>query len=188
MKKILSKTKITRVKKAREKTKEKISKHWEKYRKNRSEANRFATQDLISKEWNTYRSKKYSIVTESPFTGLIPERKVTTTGTKQEYYKLRKDTELNDVFDDILEGNRKIRYIQVIFKIRTKEGLVQNVSDVFTEEAYYNLQELDIDIFDSVVQKLSFVQKYSGYELLSQHIRIIYENFKTDKKTKDKRT
>lgn len=64
------------------------------------------------------------------------------------------------------------------------------VSDVFTDESFYNIQELEVSIMEKILEKLSFVAKYDGFELISKHIRVIYATpekttgFKTKRKHK----
>ena len=67
-----------------------------------------------------------------------------------------------------------------MLEIRLPEGQVQWVSDVFTKPAYDALIERGETLLEAIIEKLSFLQAYEGYEILSTHIRVIYAGSKTN--------
>lgn len=196
MKKQLSKVKIKRISSLQKKARTEVNKQWGLYwsmvdHLGKEQALELTHQN-ISNVWAKYRDKKYPITHKSKFEGLKFEEKSNTfnkkekRGTTTEFYKVVSEKKIDKTVNKVF-NTKNVRYVLITFKIRTKEGLVQYVSDSFTKEAYERVIDNDEDIFETVMNKLSFVQKYDGYELLSTHIRVIYENFKAVTNTKRKK-
>lgn len=141
-----------------------------------------------------YFDKKEIAQRKLEFGGLQVEKKVRQKYSESDYYKVRKGDLENTVQRIFDKGN--IRYVMVTLKIRiTDEGLdlknkrddkhsiskIMYVSDVFTPESFEDIMEMSEDsdlnispIIDKIMEKLSFVAIYKGFEIISKHIRIIY--------------
>lgn len=112
---------------------------------------------------------------------------------RQDFYKARENTDLDEVFTELFfpeeETNiygKDVKYIMVVLEIEVNE-IRQYFSDVYTKEAFENIQGNDEYgegelVYQSVLEKIAFKQKYEGYKLLNTFIRVIYENPATNKK------
>lgn len=159
-----------------------INKIWEKYRtkkyiieelpKYRKKlANAKPEQKVILRE--RYYDKKEIAQRKLYLNSLQVEKRVRQTFSEQDYYKLRKGN-IDNAIDKIF-NNPKVRYVLVTLKIKLKDtDNIIFVSDSFTPEAWEQLQESETTAMEKILEKLSFVAKYDGFELISKHIRIIY--------------
>lgn len=111
---------------------------------------------------------------------LKPEKKIRGTGSNQDFFKLKSGADLDRTIEKVFE-KRHPRYVLVTLKIKLSTGAIMFVSDTLTAEGFYNLQEMEVTAMEKILEKLSFVTKYDGFELLSVHIRVIYANTKTTK-------
>lgn len=108
---------------------------------------------------------------------------------RQDFYKAHKNTDLDEVFEELFSESyygKDVKYIMVILEIEVNE-IRQYFSDVYTKEAFENIIDSDEYgegelIYNSVLEKLAFKQKYEGYKLINTFIRVIYENPSTNKK------
>lgn len=204
MAKKLSQTKSSRIEKNRDKVKSKNSQKWADYRKKkkrimsyksvpieekkaRLEKERAIVRNNIKFNWENYRSYKYGIIYESPYKGLRYDKKKRTRFTRQEYFTVKRGTDLDKTTGKIFD-DPKVRYVLVILEIELIEGTIVHVSDSFTKDAYEQVigddefgEETGELLIEKVLEKMSFVQKYEGYKLKSTHIRVIYENTKKSK-------
>jgi hypothetical protein len=95
-------------------------------------------------------------------------------------YKVRHDNRLDETVDKIFV-NPKVKYVLITLKIRLKEtGQVMFVSDSYTPDSWEDLKGSDeygdIEQFamENILNKLSFVAKYDGFELIGTFIKVIY--------------
>lgn len=137
----------------------------------------------VSDTWGNYRQRKFRIYNPSRFGGLDFTKRKTSKGSIQEYYNIKDVNNLDNILALIFE-KPQVRYVLVIGKIRLEEGRIQIVSDVFTRPAYNELRNRGETALEAFFEKLSFLQQYDGYELLTLHLRVIYENPKTRKNPK----
>lgn len=191
-----TKAQVKKTKKALSKGKEKQDKAWSHYKTRKEQIQKskrigsMKKQSMIQKElekargtvsrnWNVYRGQKFSYYNKSRFTGLTFEKKQKSKSTLQEFYKVRKTDNLDNIVGTIF-SQHTVRYILVMLEIRLPEGQVQCISDVFTKPSYDAVLERGETLLEATIEKLSFLQKYEGYEILSTHIRVIYAGSKTN--------
>lgn len=190
-----TKTQVKKTQKALSTGKDKQAKAWEKYRTKKAQIQKRRIGSMrkvaliekelekargtVSRNWNIYRGQKFSYYHKSRFTGLTFEKKKRSKSTLQEFYKVRKPDNLDNIVGNIFDQH-KVRYVLVMLEIRLPEGQVQWVSDVFTKPAYDATMGREETLMEAILEKLSFLQKYEGYEILSIHIRVIYAGSKTN--------
>lgn len=167
----------------------KISKLWQQYR-----GKKFTIEELpkLKEKLQHVPKEKYEIVRQlyrdkregylSSFEyGSLKITKIKTSAERlQKFYNTQKSTDIDKVVEKIFK-NDKVRYVLVILKIKLKgTDQIINVSESFTPESFEDLQgneqyeESDEKIIERIFEKLSFVVKYDGFELISKHIRVIY--------------
>lgn len=191
-----TKTQVKKSKRALQTGKDKQAKAWTNYKKRKEQIQKSRrigsmkkrsmiqkelekAQGTVSRNWNVYRGQKFSYYHKSRFTGLTFEKKKRSKSTLQEFYKVRKIDNLDTIVGNIFDQHR-VRYILIMLEIRLPEGQIQWVSDVFTKPAYDALIERGETLIEAIIEKLSFLQRYEGYEILSTHIRVIYAGSKTN--------
>jgi len=165
--------------------KNQISKVWEKYRGKKftiENLPKFRKQlyhsDAKQKELirSKYFDRKEIAQKHLEFGSLVITKKHHGTQSQMDYYKLAKGKDLDSTVERIFD-NKKVRYILVTLKIRLPESdVTQYISDVFTPESFEQMKENYNNIMEKILEKLSLVAKYDGWELVSQHIRLIYAN------------
>ena len=192
MKKQLTKANQKKLEALQKRTKILVNKQWALYAGLKNQLGKEEALKIIRANikniYAQYRNEKYPITHKSKFEGLQLE-KTSKVGSKQrqEFYKVKSKKNIHKTLDKIFKIP-EVKYVLITFKIQTTDGMIQYVSDSFTKEAYQTkIIQLDKDIFDEVMKKLSHVQNYDGYELLATYIRLIYENLKAFTKTKRKK-
>ena len=190
MKKQLTKANQKKLINLQKRTKQKAKKQWALYTSLKNQLGKDEALKIVRSNiknvYTIYRNEKYPLTHKSKFEGLKLEKKDTFKNSKAEFYEVKTKKNIKSTLNKIFKIPT-VKYVLITFKIQTNEGLIQYVSDSFTKEAYERVFKNDLDIFKIVMEKLSFVQKYDGYELLSTHIRLIYENLKAFTKTKRKK-
>lgn len=181
-------------------SRQKISKIWQGYRSKKYTIEKLpnyrkqlarATPEKKEILRTKYFDRKEIAVSKLEYGSLKLEKKVRQKYSQSDYYKLAKSKDLDSTIEKIFEGTKKVRYVMVTLKIKLSgTDQIMFVSDVFTDESFYNIQELEVSIMEKILEKLSFVAKYDGFELISKHIRVIYATpekttgFKTKRKHK----
>lgn len=171
------------------KTQKQISKIWQDYRGKKYVIEYLpdykkkiakATPEKKEKLRVQYFDRKEFKTAKLEFGTLKLEKKIYGTGSYQKFYKLKAGADLDGTIDRIFEKSNP-RYILVTLKIRLSTGSIMFVSDTLTADAFYNLQEMEISAMEKILEKLAFVTKYDGFDLISIHIRTIYANTKKAK-------
>ena len=130
--------------------------------------------------WKEYREKKYSILHPTSIAGITLFKR----SNKQSYYKTSKRVDLKQAINKLFD-EKKLRYVIVILKIRTSNGEVLLVSDVFSKAGYERILEIykksSNPVMDAVLDKLQNQHSYEGFEVLDVFLRTHYESSKTVK-------
>jgi len=168
------------------KTRKQISNHWKKYRnkkytitelpkyrKKYARAKDEIQQNILREK---YFEKKEKYVQQFEYDFLKIQKKVKQKFSEQDFYIIKKgkhlDTAIKKIFAD---SKKKVRYILVTLKIRLSEtDQIIFVSDTLTPASFENMQNLGVTAMEKIMEKLSFVSKYDGYEIISKHLRLIY--------------
>jgi hypothetical protein len=165
-------------------TKKQVSKHWQQYR-----GKKYVIEELpkhrqklshLSKDQRQYEIEKYFdkkdiAQRKIEYGNLIIEKKHKQHFSEQDYYKLKKGADLDETIQRVFD-KKKPRYVLVTLKIRLKEThQIIFVSDSLTLEAFEQLEEFEVTAMEKILEKLSFVAKYDGFELISTHLRLIYK-------------
>jgi hypothetical protein len=179
-------------------TRKKVSRKWKHYRLEKKkifhkkrlpldvkkyliEEQRKVTRQNIHFVFSDYRELKYSRIHVSKYKGLRFVRKVATTNTIQEYYKL--GTNINDLdskIDNVLNKPR-VSGLLLIFRVMDEESeLIHNVSEYITKFLFDRLQLKGISMYDNLSSKLKYSKSVHEYELKGIYIRVIYEKSKKD--------
>lgn len=182
------------------KTKIKVSTNWQKYREKKEkilnrrigsmkkveliEKLRNNTKKIIRNDWGNYKGYKEALQKNAFIDGLTFEKRFSQQFTQSDIYKLKNVNSLEKAMENLFY-KKKGRYVLVTLKLK-QDDVIQYFSDSFTLEAFERFKEEEKSIYELVLQKLAFNIKYSGFELISIYLRVIYENPKKDKKPNKK--
>lgn len=184
-------------------TKKRVSKEWERYRKQKTKVkhnkrlNTFEKKNIISdllgdtrknisKYYANYREKKYLIVhaKSEPYFGFKFDRKFETQHTKQEFLKVkRKDiSEFNtESLDGVIKkifDKKNVTGVGLVLKVEYKDtGEIGHVSKFYTKLGIKRIEERGKTLFEDLENKLNGMSTKSSQEfkLKGIYIRIIYE-------------
>jgi len=176
------------------KTRKQISKHWEKYRgkkysveflgKYRSKLSKAKDEIEESILREKYFEKKELKTLRVEYNYLVPTKKKKQKFSQQDYYKIRKDADIDNTIGKVFaDEKKKVRYVLLTLKIKLSEtGQIIFVSNTYTPTSFQSViddDEYGDDTGDLVLQntleKLSFVAKYKGFKLISTHLRLVYD-------------
>jgi hypothetical protein len=173
------------------KTVNQLTKHWTKYREKK-----FIIEELPKYKRRYYKTRpdkraalrekyyeKKEIKAAALEYGMLkPYKKVKQKYSKQIYYKLRggKDTlRIEDKIDKtirtLFEKRSNIKYILVTAKIKLPSGQVMFVSDTLTIDDLELFEELEETAVSRMMDKLGFVDKYAGFEIIETSLRVVYD-------------
>ena len=182
------------------KTRKQISQHWQKYRskkhtivelpKYRKKLYKLKSQnkpEKISELREKYFDRKEIFVRKLEYGDLKITKKHKQKFSEQDFYSVRKGKHLDPIISKIFaDQKKKVRYILVTLKIRLPEtGQVMYVSDTLNPKSFERMQSQGETAMSKVLEKLSFVAKYDGFEIISKHLRLIYALPETSKKQKE---
>lgn len=166
------------------KSKDEISKLWQNYRKQKFQiveypkyrAKARKVKDVVERAAlrQRYFDRKSTAVEKLEYGTLKLAKRTKQKYSTQDFYNLKRgklDNTVKKIFD-----KGKARYILVTLKLRLSDGSYQYVSDTLTPALVDRLRDMDVSIMEKVLEKLSFVKKYDGFQLISQHLRLIYAN------------
>ncbi|HUS49607.1 MAG TPA: hypothetical protein VMZ91_05545 [Candidatus Paceibacterota bacterium] len=168
-------------------TRKQIRKHWEKYRgkkyvitelpKYRKKLARARDEIQSSILREKYFERKELKVLKVEYGDLIPTKKKKYPISQQDYYKIRKGADIDSTIKKVFADERKkVRYILLTLKIKLAEtGQIIYVSNTYNPTSFENLESYEVTALENTLEKLSFVSKYKGFELLSTHLRLIYD-------------
>jgi hypothetical protein len=179
-----------------EKTKVKVAKNWidRKAKKEKIVNSRrigsLKKQELIkqlttktrqknSTAWGNYSGYKTAIKKGSEFSGLTFEKRFIQPQSQSDIYKLKSINRLEPLMQKLF-NKKSARYVLVTLKIK-RNDIITYYSDSFTFTSYEQLTSRGENIYEKVLEKISFNSNYDGFELLSVHLRVIYENPKNNK-------
>ncbi len=164
-----------------------VSKHWEKYR-----GKKYSITELGKYRSKIYRAKdeiKKAVLREQYFekkelktlrveySDLIPTKKKKYKFSEQDYYKIRKGADIDSTMVKVFaDEKKKVRYILLTLKIKLAEtGQIIFVSNTYTPSSFENVLDSEQSTLENTLEKLSFVAKYKGLELISTHLRLVYD-------------
>jgi hypothetical protein len=177
-------------------TRRKVSKRWKEYRQAKSEVYRdesLSEQDKkfeysgllkktykkISGEFEGYRGFKYAALHKSDISEFKLSKKYSTVNTNQFFYKARSGYEPDDLdklIPKILE-RKNVPGVVVVLKVRnTETDMIFYSSDFFTKILLNRLKQQNKSIYEYLADKIEIY--LIEFELISIHIRIIYEKAK----------
>jgi len=178
------------------KTRKQISKHWTDYRRKKHTIVQYPkyrkklakAKDEIQKAYlrEQYYDRKEVFIKKLEYGDLKIQKKIKQKYSEQDFYVVRKGKHLDSAIRKIFsDQKKKVRYILVTLKIRLAEtDQIIYVSDTLNPEVFKFMQENDITAMSKIMEKLSFVAKYDGYEIVSKHLRLIYALPETSAKQK----
>ena len=184
------------------KVRTKVSKAWTNYRKSKERilsrrlnsstkqklisALRTKTLNTISEDYSIYRIKVYDADNKS---NLKMTKEFNIKSGYEEHFKLKR-IDSKQLYKELKRVARKkhLRYILVIIELYwettdTSQTISENITPLAIERIDENIIH---DIINHFLQKYS--QKYehlAEYEIRGVYLRLIYENSKTDRKTKE---
>jgi hypothetical protein len=167
------------------KNRKEIKKLWTSYRKEIQREitlpkyrHKIAGKTPLQKEKlrEKYFLHKEKYIRKEEFVGIKDVKTFKQKYSTNKYYQIPLNANLNEAVKTIFKKYSNARYVLVILKIRLTTGEVMRVSDVFNKIRIERLG--DKNIYDLVLEKLSFVHAYEGFKLLGIYIRIIYANVK----------
>ena len=165
-----------------------------KYRKKLSKAKDEIHEAILREK---YFERKELKVLKLEYGSLIPVKKKKYNYYKkknrfseQDFYTFKKGANIDDTIRKVFaDQNKKVRYILVTLKIKlTETEQIIFVSNTYTPTSFETVfevaQEQGLDdyeiansdlIIENVLEKLTVVHKYKGFEVLSYHLRLIYD-------------
>jgi hypothetical protein len=172
------------------KTSKQTSRHWTKYREKKfiiEELPKYKARykktrpDKRAALREQYYEKKEIKTSAYEFGILRPYKKVKQTYSKQIYYKLRggknidvMDEKLNKTITKLFNKRPNIKYILVTAKIKLPSDQIMFVSDTLTVDDLELFEELEETALQRLLDKLSFVDKYAGLEVIEITLRVVY--------------
>jgi len=190
---------LRKVSKKLESTQKKVPKRWQSYRARKKhilglkrmppDIKRGLVKDAlketrqrISADWEDYRGKKYAIIYGSDIDNFNLTKKFTTKNTEQFFYKAFPDydeKDLETLVPELLKRER-LTGLLVILKVRNKKtDTIAYASELFTETSLARVREKGETIYSHVAHKFkSSDTDVVEYELISIHLRLIYEKAK----------
>ena len=169
------------------KTRKQISSHWRDYRgkkfvitelpKYRKKLYRAADEIEEAVLRERYFERKEIKVQRVEYGALIPTKKKKQKFSQQDYYKIRKGFDIDRTMQKVFaDQKKKVRYILLTLKIKLAEtGQIIFVSNTYNPTSFKNLEGYETTALENTLEKLSFVSKYKGFELISTHLRLVYD-------------
>jgi hypothetical protein len=184
----------------REKTKQVISQKWTVYKikKERLEGRIIGsmrkqalkekllqkTRKEISTQWGNYSGFKEGVLKDSLYNGLQFEKRLIQDTVKSDIFKVKNINNIEGNMETLFYSKQG-KYVLVTLKLK-RNDVITYFSDSFTLESLESLQENEKSVYESILQKLSFNTAYSGYEIISIHLRVIYKRFTNENPAKNK--
>ena len=168
------------------KTRKQISAHWKNYRGKKfviTELPKYRKKLALAADEieeavlrERYFERKEIKVQRVEYGALIPTKKKKQKFSQQDYYKIRKSADIDSTMSKVFaDQKKKVRYILLTLKIKLAEtGQIIFVSNTYNPTSFKNLEGYETTALENTLEKLSFVSKYKGFELLSTHLRLIY--------------
>jgi len=168
------------------KTRKQISKHWERYRGKKHTITElpkyrkkyYRAKDEMAKAYlrEKYFERKERLVQKLEYGSLKIQKRVKQKFSEQTMYILKRGRNLDSTIDRVFSDKRKkVRYVLVTLKIKNPDtGQIYYVSDTLNPKSWQDVKDSEQTMLEKILDKLTHVAKYDGFELVSQHLRLIY--------------
>jgi hypothetical protein len=135
------------------------------------------TRKKIKDEFEHYEGFVYAETHTSPYEDFKYKERFKTTNTIMDLYQAKPSYD-EEEFDNLIPGildEPGVAGVQIIMKIKDKDGHFQYKSDFITNERLVTLEENEQTIFESLLEK---VEGYGEYEQIAVFIKVVYEKAK----------